>query len=421
VLQDRTLFPGIQLLPPASLWIFQPGHPLQKRTYFSKEMWECQPKLAPEDYYEKLKVTFARVLPTYLSGPEKVAVSLTGGLDSRLIMAWSRRDPSSLPCFTHGGIYRDPHDVRLGRLVASACRQPYEVIKVDERFFPEFPALAQKSVYYTDGSMDVTGSVGLYVNRKAREIAPVRLTGNYGSEILRSAVSLRAHGVHEPMFNGQFLPAFRKARATYAAEADCPPTSFIAFKQVPWYHFARYALEQSQLTIRSPYLDNELVALAYQAPAELSFNQGLAARLITDGNPQLTAFPTDRGPLGRPGVLGKLSEQFQEFTFKAEYAYDYGMPQWVARVDHLLSWLRLETQFLGRHKYYHFRVWYRDQLSPFVKELLLDSRSLSRPYLNRKVVEQMVMNHTRGEANYTKQIHLLLTTELIQRELIERT
>ena len=53
-----------------------------------------------------------------------------------------------------------------------------------------------------------------------------------------------------------------------------------------------------------------------------------------------------------------------EFTFKAEYAYDYGMPQWVARIDHVLSPLHLERLFLGRHKYAHYRVWYRDVLVP---------------------------------------------------------
>src|SRR5206468_5989917 len=50
-----------------------------------------------------------------------------------------------------------------------------------------------------------------------------------------------------------------------------------------------------------------------------------------------------------------------EFLRKAEYAYDYGMPQWMARIDHLLLPLRLERLFLGRHKFSHFRVWYRDR------------------------------------------------------------
>src|SRR5713101_1207533 len=82
-----------------------------------------------------------------------------------------------------------------------------------------------------------------------------------------------------------------------------------------------------------------------------------------------------------------------EFTFRAEYAYDYGMPQWVARIDNALSWLHLERLFLGRHKFNHFRVWYRDVLSEYVREMLLDPLTLSRPYIHRNGLETMVRGH----------------------------
>ena len=42
------------------------------------------------------------------------------------------------------------------------------------------------------------------------------------------------------------------------------------------------------------------------------------------------------------------------------------------------------TSFLGRHKTFHFRVWYRDALAGYVQEMLLDPRSLSRSYIERK-------------------------------------
>ena len=104
-----------------------------------------------------------------------------------------------------------------------------------------------------------------------------------------------------------------------------------------------------------------------------------------------------------------------EFTFKSEYAYDYGMPQWVAGIDHTLSALHLEKLFLGRHKFAHFRIWYRDHLADYVRQILLDPQTLSRPYLNRKNVETIVEGHLTGGRNYTTEIHRLLTVELLQR------
>ena len=108
-----------------------------------------------------------------------------------------------------------------------------------------------------------------------------------------------------------------------------------------------------------------------------------------------------------------------EFTFKAEYAYDYGMPQWAARIDHLLSPLHLERLFLGRHKLLHFRIWYRDSLSDYVRQILLDPRTLSRPHLERKGVEDIVNGHLSGWQNNTTAIHKLLTMELLHRLFLD--
>jgi asparagine synthase (glutamine-hydrolysing) len=119
------------------------------------------------------------------------------------------------------------------------------------------------------------------------------------------------------------------------------------------------------------------------------------------------------GNAGR--LTSAVSRAFFEFTFKAEYAYDYGMPQWVARIDHAFSMLHFERLFLGRHKLLHFRVWYRDALSRYLQEILLDPRALSRSYLEPKIVESIVTSHVRGEQNHTTALHKLLTLELMHR------
>jgi asparagine synthase (glutamine-hydrolysing) len=96
------------------------------------------------------------------------------------------------------------------------------------------------------------------------------------------------------------------------------------------------------------------------------------------------------------------------------------MPQWLARVDHVLSPLRPERLFLGRHKYSHFRIWYRDNLSKYVQEMLLDARTLGRWYINKNTVEQVVNKHVSGEGNYTFEIHKMLSLELLNRSLLDQ-
>lgn len=420
VLQDRTLFRNISLVPGGSVWTFSPGAAPRRDSYFRPQEWLSQPRLAKEDYYQRLRCIFPGVLNRYFSSSESVGMSLTGGLDGRMVMAWSQARPGQLPCYTFSGSYRDSADVQIARRIAASCRQSHHTIPVAEEFLNEFPVLAEKCVHLSDGAMDVSGAAELYVNRLARRIAPVRLTGNYGSEILRGNVAFRPGRFNTSLFSPELCGAGEQAVRTYESERTGHPLAFIAFKQMPWHHYSRLSIEQSQVTVRSPFLDNDLVALAFQAPDEAISTLELSLRLIADGMPALARIPTDRGITCEASASrNRLRSALEEFFARAEYAYDYGMPQWLARVDNLLSTLRLERLFLGRQKFAHFRIWYRDQLASYVSAMLLDSRSLSRAYLQRSAVEALVASHLKGTRNATLEIHKLLSLELMHRTLLE--
>jgi len=221
------------------------------------------------------------------------------------------------------------------------------------------------------------------------------------------------------LFRPELLGYCEKASDTFANVRQVHPVTFAAFRQSPWYHYGVLALEQSHLTVRSPYLDNDVVRAIYRAP-NLQSMEDVRLRLIKDGNPALGALASDRGIGGNQGNLASaLARGAMEFTFKAEYAYDYGMPQWLAQTDHILAPLHLERLFLGRHKPFHFRLWYQSALAGYVREILLDPRTLDRSYLNRKSVETIVQGHLKGNRNYTTEIHRLLSLELLHRAFID--
>jgi asparagine synthase (glutamine-hydrolysing) len=425
VLENRTLFKKIHLLPCASAWVFRDGSLARKDTYFDPRQWAEQGALDLESFYQQLLEVFSRKLPRYFNGQEAVGVSLTGGLDTRMIMAWHKSPPGSLSCYTFGGPFRDCQDLQLARQVARACNQPHEVIPVGEEFLSRFPQYAERTVYLTDGCAPVYRASDLYVNERAREIAPVRMTGNYGSEVLRWGPAFRPVAPPPDLFRPEFVAQVRAASGTYAALIQGHPVAFAMFQQAPWHHYGLLALEQTQLSIRTPYLDNDFVRTAFRAPHPAfakrdTANVDICLRMIADGSSTLRRLRTDRGLGGDEHSLrARAARTFLEFTFRAEYAYDYGMPQWLARVDHALSPLHLERLFLGRHKFAHYRVWYRDALAGYVREMLLDPRTLSRPYLVKDTVEKLVDGHTKGDRNYTTAIHSLLTLELLHRLFLD--
>lgn len=421
VLENRTLFQGIRVVPGASAWIVRAGAVERKGTYFEPRTWEEQETLETERYYSQLREVFSSLLPRYFAGSDRLGMSVTGGLDSRMIMAWEQPPAGSVPCYSFGGTYRECQDVLLARRLVALWGQPYDVIEVGDEFLANFPRQAARTVYLTDGCADVSRTADLFVNERAQAIAPIRMTGNYGSEVLRGARP--AFGPSEPpagLFRPDLMVEVQRARQTYDTLHQGHPLSFAVFRQAPWHHYGLLALEQTQLAVRSPYLDNEVVRTVFRAPLWTLSTSDISLRLIHDGNPKMAAMRSDRGVGGDKSSLQKsLVRNWLEFTFKAEYAYDYGMPQWLARIDHGFAALHLERLFLGRHKFYHYRVWYRDQLASYVREMLLDSRTLQRPYLEGKVLENMVRRHVRGDGNYTTAIHKVLTLELMHRQLVE--
>ena len=183
VLEDRTLFDGIGILPWGAAWTFRNGALEAKGNYFSHREWEEQSELEDEEYYGAIRDAMVGNLPRYFRETGRIGMSLTAGLDTRIIMAFHRPAPGTLPCYTFGGGYRESRDVKIARRVARECAQAHQVIPLGQEFLHDFPYYAERSVFLTDGTASVSRCPGIYVNRKARGIAPVRMTGNYGDEI----------------------------------------------------------------------------------------------------------------------------------------------------------------------------------------------------------------------------------------------
>ena len=168
----------------------------------------------PESYYSGTAGSFTRNLPRYFNGHQRIGMSLTGGLDTRMIMAWRKPAPGSLPCYTFGSMFRENQDVRVARRVAAVCNQPHQVITAGPEFLSQFSHYAERAVYLTDGCVDVGRAPDLYLNEKAREIAPVRMTGNYGGEILRGVCAFKAAEPTPGLFSAATSRSVRQAKQT---------------------------------------------------------------------------------------------------------------------------------------------------------------------------------------------------------------
>lgn len=170
--------------------------------------------------------------------------------------------------------------------------------------------------------------------------------------------------------------------------------------------------------MRSPFLDNRVVRLAFQTPLSLRRSPAAALGLIRAGNPALAAIATDRGlGFGRNAVAQAAHRLFCGVTFKLDYLYAHGLPRRLTRLDGAIAALA-HTGLVGLHKFLPYRAWFRRELAPYLAQVLGDARTRRMPFWDGRRLPSIVIDHVEGRGNYTDEIHRILTLEAVERTLI---
>jgi asparagine synthase (glutamine-hydrolysing) len=425
VLENRTYFSDIFLLPQGSVWNIAQGKADRKR-YFDPGVLEDQPVLDEKNYFDELSGTFVKILPRYFSGAS-VGMSLTGGLDTRMIMACRNPDPGDLPCYTFCGAYRDFLDVRLASRVAQACNQTHTVLPLDEdEYLSEYSSHVERSIYISDGMHSVDKADAICFNKLARQIAPVRMTGKYGSQVLKSVFGFQDRSPHGELIHGDFSHHLSTAKETCSQMKKGNEYSFRLYSEIPWWWNGFIAVESSQVSVRSPFLDNDFIKVLYRAPSRsLDHGAQFQLALITGHNPALMSIPTTGTHGGsRSKIMNQLIKNYFKLLMIAGKVYireriPLSMTHWVGRLDYWLAPLHAEKLISGFADFRRYRVWYRDQLAPYLRDTLLCNRTYSRPYWNRTFLEKVIYDHTEGRGTYLREIRKVLQIELIHRVLLE--
>jgi asparagine synthase (glutamine-hydrolysing) len=420
-LGSQSLFRNIAVLAGGTTIVFAAGEPAVHRAYFDRSVLENVEPVSEAEFIEGLKDRLWSSVEAAVRNPPSVGISLTGGLDSRMIMACLDAPAGTVPCYTFGSMYRDTYDVSVGREVARWCGQPHKVLQLGPGFLVDARRTLEQSSYISDGYIGFSGAAELYLNRRAREIAPVRMTGNWGGELLRG---VRAFKYHVP--KGGFLTpvlahALEESAAVFSGAAAVHPLSYTLFHHMPALGYGRYAVERSQVTMRTPFLGTELVEWLYRAPTSARRASDAASAHVIRRRPELLAIPTDFGLLGTDsGAVRSLRRWARKGLFKAEYLASHGAPDWFAALSASFTGGLIERPFLGLHKFQHFRSWFREELAGVLRETLVNGRQGELDaWFDMRRVRVMVEAHIRGRANYTDEIDKLVTVANTGRLLLQ--
>jgi asparagine synthase (glutamine-hydrolysing) len=414
---DRTLYTGVSLLPPASVWKFSPRRSTpEKRTYFQLQDWQIDSSIDLRGYQQRFATTFCKALPGYFGGELRPSLSLTGGWDTRMILAGHHLEPRTLPCYTFAGPSGDTVDVQQARKVAEAVHQDYSVLRLQGDFFDNFADHAQKTVYVSDGYGGIGLSHEIYLNRLARGVAGLRLTGNFGSEVLRGVSTFKEIRLDPEWYQGSLGPDLRNTRQEVnSTMRENNAARFAVFREIPLKLATIARLANSQLPVRTPFLDIDILRLACVCPPETS-GTSLPPSFVGQLRPDLLEIPTDQGEsFHSHSVAAVLRSLWFKGTFKLDYRAREGGAGYLSRAVDDWGFDRLLPK---RHRYLEYRKWLRGSLKGYAEELLDGSNTFAAGLIGRKAVARMLKEHLTGTRNALPDITALMNMELIGKCLL---
>ncbi|MGA9532819.1 MAG: asparagine synthase-related protein [Anaerolineales bacterium] len=432
VLRQRTFLTSVALMPQASV-LRTDGDRLDLEQYWSPLLPELYGAYDEREYAERLNASIANAVKHMKSDSLPYGLLLSGGLDSRALLASMTADDAyqDLMTFTWGIPGCDD-----ARFAAETAR----MTGVAHEFFPLPPTWLQESaeacVRTTDGmgnlvnlhayatldqesrSVDILykGFMGdalfgfglrpRYWARYPRELVPdVHMDAYRDYDVLTIDLDDH-HQVFEDAFlehvGDGILEDYRGViRDSNAPELAAQRIYIDLTQRVPRMTLNGVLMARQRTIVRLPFADNDLVDFGLQIPPGMLLNRRLFADAFVAADPEMAQIPFT--PSGEPLVAcaRKLVIDGQK----------------------LVRW-HLSNRGLGRlagegiRPYKDYDGWFRGPLRPWIEELVLSRSFEARGYLRSEVVRRLFDEHMAG-ANHAVRLSAILTLELWHRMYVD--
>jgi len=436
ILNDRTFFEGIKALPPASILTWSNGR-LSVKKYWDFEFKENHNH--PTEYYvENIVSIFKRAVERRTKGDHRIGVSLSGGLDSRSIVAAINKRHYPINTFTYG--VKGGDEAKIAGQVAKKLGTTHRFFELKQDSFADYVELG---VRLTDGMSSCRHFHWMSLLKKIANDVDVVFHGLGMDIMLGGWTEIGYVRIHRKMLKAQndailvnlIYQKLRKGGVRkmnslfsdmyYQKIKDMPIQSLkTALKEVKVKHLGNKAdylfwrnwtrtstspARRSYVEDRVPGYDNEFVDFILKIPPELRLEHKIYYRFFRKLAPDLVRIPhqgTGVAPLA-PFFLHKIGKLVKS-----------GYKEFIRRLRIIT---RGRVSIPDKIGYPDYDEWIRNdpRLRTFFKDILLDERTLSRGYFNEHCIREMVRSHLSSNKDYGRELCALLTFELWHRLFVD--
>ncbi|MDR4499295.1 MAG: asparagine synthase-related protein [Candidatus Scalindua sp.] len=434
ILGQKTLFQDIKLLAPGSILTFDLSKKyLSLEQYFQlDDLFVKEGKYNPDVSKEEAALYLTKSIKARSANHNILGLSLSGGLDSRAILAGLEKDAEGMHTYTLG--IPGCADQKLAERMARVGKTRHEFVELDQKYLQNFKGMADSMIRLSDGMYHPHESTEMLALEYFKSAEFKILLRGHGGEISKASLAYpvmvtpqvnacsRGSNILEHIFTitnlvtrdnnpGElFTSSFYKKTKDAARQSlddscgEASQTLSPADMCIYYYineHIRRQVVAsleifRSQIEIRMPYLDDEYLKILLQLPVSQRNRGEIHFTLIQRCMPELMKIPDSNtgAPLDAGHLRLLLTDKFNSLMKKLGVK--------------------------GFRHYTEFQDWQRTAFKSATEEILFSRKLMDRDIYNPKYVKKIFERHVSGKNNYAHLIGTIVGIELWFQNFVEK-
>lgn len=190
VLNDDTYIENVYTIPPGGLLRFdKKGLQVDQYWKISEEISDFTIEHTDEERaLDKLENILKKNLSLYLSDPDRTAIALTGGYDSRTNLALLGNRSKDYLFYSYGT--EGNYDLSIPKKIAKSLNLRFKAICLDEQYYKNYNKNAELAIGLGDGIAEANRGNYLYAFKELGKSYDYILTGLFGSELIKHPTSV---------------------------------------------------------------------------------------------------------------------------------------------------------------------------------------------------------------------------------------
>jgi asparagine synthase (glutamine-hydrolysing) len=400
---EHTWFEHIKLINPATIIEFDIAN--QKLDQYHYWQWSqiIPSDLTFEQAVDELGKRFFTAVKRRFDPNEKIGVSLSGGLDSRAILAAVNHLYPDYDGYAYTFGKPDCDDIKIAQQVISRTNWRHRIFYFnDENWF--VPRL--EKIWNTDGMMDMMHMHGSEFLKNISEDIVLNLNGYAGDVVMGGGF------LNKIPLDARVSEENAKAFYKQYSALSMPDSNFYdIFHVEPNIYMNRVRRFTNMGTVnslikinqRKPFFDNSVIELVFSMPDEYRLGNKIYSAMLLKYFPKFfTDIPWQK--TGRPVGI-KYTPTIVSKGFKKG-------------IRKLKKLCNIESD----QGYTNYPKWIKNHnISRQVKNILLSPESHTGKFFGTDVIEKYLQAHLKGTNNYSNQILRLVTIEIYLQKVFSRS